>query len=58
MAPLIYGLIKPTILLPASLVSGLSQREIEMVAEQMEQHFAALMPLTYETFNANGRVAP
>jgi thymidylate synthase (FAD) len=34
------------------------QREIEMVAEQMEQHFAALMPLTYETFNANGRVAP
>ena len=34
------------------------QREIEMVAEQMEQHFATLMPLTYETFNANGRVAP
>ena len=34
------------------------QREIEMVAEQMEQHFAALMPLTYEAFNANGRVAP
>ena len=33
-------------------------REIEMVAEQMEQHFATLMPLTYETFNANGRVAP
>ena len=34
------------------------QREIEMVAEQMEQHFAALMPLTFETFDANGRVAP
>jgi len=34
------------------------QREIEMVAEQMEQHFAALMPLTFETFGANGRVAP
>jgi len=34
------------------------QREIEMVAEQMEHHFAALMPLTYETFDANGRVAP
>lgn len=34
------------------------QREIEMAAEQMEQHFAQLMPLTYDTFNANGRVAP
>jgi thymidylate synthase (FAD) len=34
------------------------QREIEMVAEQMEQHFAALMPLTYESFNENGRVSP
>lgn len=34
------------------------QREIEMAAEQMEQHFAELMPLTYDTFNANGRVAP
>jgi len=34
------------------------QREIEMAAEQMEQHFAALMPLTYATFNENGRVAP
>jgi thymidylate synthase (FAD) len=29
-----------------------------MVADQMEQHFAALMPLTFETFDANGRVAP
>lgn len=34
------------------------QREIEMVAEQMEEHFAELMPLTYESFNTNGRVAP
>jgi thymidylate synthase (FAD) len=34
------------------------QREIEMVAEKMEEAFATLMPLTYETFNANGRVAP
>ena len=34
------------------------QREIEMVAELMEHHFAELMPLTYETFNGNGRVAP
>ena len=34
------------------------QREIEMVAEQMEDHFERLMPLTYESFNANGRVSP
>jgi thymidylate synthase (FAD) len=34
------------------------QREIEMVAEQMECHFAEKMPLTYEAFNKNGRVAP
>lgn len=34
------------------------QREIEMVAEKMEHHFAELMPLTAETFDANGRVAP
>jgi len=34
------------------------QREIEMVAELMEQRFAELMPLTYESFNGNGRVAP
>ena len=34
------------------------QREIEMAAEQMEEHFARLMPLTYAAFNANGRVAP
>jgi thymidylate synthase (FAD) len=34
------------------------QREIEMAAEQMEAFFAELMPLTYATFNENGRVAP
>jgi len=34
------------------------QREIEMCAEQMEEHFAALMPMTYAAFNENGRVAP
>jgi thymidylate synthase (FAD) len=34
------------------------QREIEMVAEQMETEFARLMPLTREAFNRSGRVAP
>jgi thymidylate synthase (FAD) len=34
------------------------QREIAMVAERMEAHWAGLMPLTYEAYNANGRVAP
>lgn len=34
------------------------QREIEMVAEQMESHLEHLMPLTAAAFNANGRVAP
>ncbi|QDN95021.1 FAD-dependent thymidylate synthase (plasmid) [Streptomyces sp. RLB1-9] len=34
------------------------QREIEMVAEQMEAKWGELMPLTYEAFNKNGRVAP
>ncbi len=34
------------------------QREIEMVAEQMEGEFARLMPLTHQAFNRNGRVAP
>ncbi|MGW0603595.1 FAD-dependent thymidylate synthase [Streptomyces sp. NPDC002644] len=39
-------------------VPSFPQREIEMVAEQMEQEWAKLMPLTYEAFNGNGRVAP
>jgi thymidylate synthase (FAD) len=34
------------------------QREIEMVAERMEQEWARLMPLTHAAFQANGRVAP
>lgn len=34
------------------------QREIEMVAEKMEDFWAPLMPLSYEAFNENGRVAP
>ncbi len=34
------------------------QREIEMVAERMEEEWAALMPLTHAAFQANGRVAP
>jgi thymidylate synthase (FAD) len=34
------------------------QREIEMVAEQMEATFAELMPLTYAAWVGNGRVAP
>jgi thymidylate synthase (FAD) len=34
------------------------QREIEMVAEKIEHHFAELMPLTYASFNENGRVSP
>ncbi len=34
------------------------QREIEMCAEQMEQEWARLMPLTHAAFETNGRVAP
>jgi len=34
------------------------QREIEMVAEKMEQFWVDLMPMTSASFNANGRVAP
>lgn len=34
------------------------QREIEMVAEQMETQWARLMPLTYDAFCTGGRVAP
>jgi thymidylate synthase (FAD) len=34
------------------------QREIEIVAEMMENLWAEKMPITYETFNKNGRVAP
>jgi thymidylate synthase (FAD) len=34
------------------------QREIEMVAEKMEEHFARLMPLTHGAFEKSGRIAP
>jgi thymidylate synthase (FAD) len=34
------------------------QREIEMVAEKMEDGFAQTMPIAYAAFNKNGRVAP
>ena len=34
------------------------QREIEMVAEQMETIWADLMPLTHAAFERNGRVCP
>ncbi len=34
------------------------QREIELVAERMEAHFARLMPLTHAAFEAAGRVSP
>lgn len=34
------------------------QREIEMAAEQMEEAWKQLMPLTHAAFQANGRVAP
>jgi thymidylate synthase (FAD) len=41
-----------------SKVPSFPQREIEMVAEIMEKFFAEKMPITYEAFNTNGRVAP
>ncbi|MGN6325940.1 FAD-dependent thymidylate synthase [Pseudolysinimonas sp.] len=43
---------------PESHFPSFPQREIEMVAERMEEHLARLMPLTYAAFEANGRVAP
>jgi thymidylate synthase (FAD) len=39
-------------------VPSFPQREIEMVAEDMEEVFARLMPVTYSAFIKNGRVAP
>lgn len=43
---------------PDAKVASYPQREIEMVAEQMETAWAGLMPLTHAAFNANGRIAP
>ncbi|MCA9880775.1 MAG: FAD-dependent thymidylate synthase [Thermomicrobiales bacterium] len=34
------------------------QAEIQEVAEKMEKHFKAHWPLTWEAFNAHGRVSP
>ncbi|MFD8899904.1 FAD-dependent thymidylate synthase [Streptomyces ardesiacus] len=43
---------------PDAKVASYPQREIEMVAEQMETAWAERMPLTHAAFNANGRIAP
>ncbi len=43
---------------PGSAFPSYPQREIEMVADRMEEAWAALMPLTHAAFNGNGRVAP
>ncbi|MEP6462403.1 MAG: FAD-dependent thymidylate synthase [Frankiaceae bacterium] len=43
---------------PDSRFPSYPQREIELVAEAMERHFATLMPITYEAFNGCGRVSP
>lgn len=34
------------------------QHEIEMVARKMEKDFESVMPITYQTWVSNGRVAP
>lgn len=41
-----------------SMFPSFPQREIEMVAEQIERVFMVEMPLTYEAFEVRGRVAP
>ena len=43
---------------PDATFPSFPQREIEMVAEQMEQLWADLMPLTHAAFERNGRVCP
>ncbi len=43
---------------PDSTFPSYPQREIEMVAEQMERLWSGLMPLTHGAFVAAGRVAP
>lgn len=43
---------------PDSHFPSYPQREIEMVAEQMEKIFAKQMPITYESYDKNGRVGP
>ena len=43
---------------PDSKFPSYPQREIEMVAELMEVELGGEMPLTYNSFNDNGRVSP
>ncbi len=43
---------------PDSAFPSYPQREIEMVAEQMEKEWERLMPITHKAFTANRRVAP
>lgn len=43
---------------PESHFPSFPQREIEMVAEKMEQFWVELMPLTAAAFEKNGRVSP
>ena len=43
---------------PDSHFPSFPQREIEMVAEQMEELWKPLMPLTHAAFESGGRVAP
>jgi thymidylate synthase (FAD) len=43
---------------PDAAFPSFPQREIEMVAEQMEAHWARLMPITHAAFERNGRVCP
>lgn len=41
-----------------SLVRSYPQREIMWGAEQIEEHFKTLMPVTHAAFVANGRISP
>ncbi len=43
---------------PGAAFPSYPQREIEMVAEKMEDHWAGLMPLTHDAYTGAGRVAP
>ncbi|MGW0087821.1 FAD-dependent thymidylate synthase [Streptomyces sp. NPDC003328] len=43
---------------PGATFPSFPQREIEMVANKMEEYFGKAMPLTYIAYGNNGRVAP
>jgi thymidylate synthase (FAD) len=43
---------------PGSAFPSFPQREIEMVADQLEAEWARLMPVTHAAFEQNGRVCP